>query len=376
MQLMQLTRRRNRRPWVIGSMVLFAAMGALSVSRGASAAHAAPAPVARSGIGALHQIDVVASTVNPANGDTNPYGVVWDTFAGTATSPNPYYGDLLVSNFNNQAGVNGAGSTIEAINPQTGAVSTWTTAAAGPVALAVSPKGPVWIANFGTEGTNGNVMVLTPQGQVFPNGGSVIARSQFAGPWGQVFVPNPTAPAFLVTNGLSGTIDAMYGFSPPSFSTDTEVAVIGSGLAHAGNTAGTVMGPQGMVYDPATHMVYVTDAADNSIRAFYWNGPNTPNQGQGRLVYQGGALKAPAGITIDPLNGDLLVVNQGNNHLVELRLGRKRARVVGQKVLDRTPVNPRTGAGSALFGVAAAVSHGRLKVFFTNDNTNTVDVLK
>lgn len=367
---------RSQRTWVVASMVLLAAMGVFSVSRGASAAHAAPSHAVRSGIGALHQIDVVASAVSPANGDTNPYGVVWDTFPGTAASPNPYYGDLLVSNFNNRVGVNGAGSTIEAVNPKTGAVSTWTTDAAGPVAMAVSPKGPVWIANFGTEGTNGNVMVLTPAGQAFPAGGSVISRPLFDGPWGQVFVPNPAAPAFLVTNALSGTIDAMYGFAPPSFGTDTQVAVIGSGLAHAGGSAGTVMGPEGMVYDAATHMVYVTDAADNSIRAFYWNGPNTPDQGRGLLVYQGGALKAPAGITLDPLNGNLLVVNQGNNHLVELRLGRRHTTVVAQKVLDGTPVNPRTGAGSALFGVVATVSHGHLQVFFTNDNTNTVDVLK
>ena len=82
------------------------------------------------------------------------------------------------------------------------------------------------------------------------------------------------------------------------------------------------------------------------------------------------------GITIDPLNGDLLVANQGNNNLVEIALNDGHAYVAGQKVLDNTPVNPQTGAGSALFGVYAMNNNGQLEVFFTDDNTNTLDVLK
>ncbi len=326
-------------------------------------------------INSLNTVKTVASTVNASNHDMNPYGLTYDTYAGTSTAPNPYYQDLLVSNFSNAAGTNGSGSTIEAINPSTGKVSTFASNLSGPDALAVSPKGPIWVANFGSNGT-GNDMVLTPGGGQFPNGGSVITSSMLARPWGQVFVPNPTTPAFFVTNALTGTLDAMYGFAPPNFSTDTKFAVIGQGLAHQGTTASTIKGPQGMVYDPWTHMVYVTDTQDNSIRAYSWNGAGTPNQGTGQLIYQNGALKAPVGITFNPLNGDLLVVNQGNNHLVEIRLNNGHAYVVGQKVLDTTPVNPITGAGSALFGVDALVNNGHLQVFFTNDNTNTVNVLE
>lgn len=331
---------------------------------------------AQSGINSLTTIQTVASTVDAQNGDKNPYGLTQDTYAGTPTSPNPFEGDFLVTNFSNSAGVNGAGTTIEAINPTTGAVTQFSHSVSGPVALAVSPKGPPWVADFGTNGTNGNDAVLTPVGGTFPNGGSFIQSSLFAGPWGEVFVPNATTPAFFVTNVLNGSIDALYGFAPPNFNTDTEVSVIGSGLAHQGTSASTVEGPQGMVYDPATHMVYVTDSADNSIRGFVWNGPETANQSQGTLIYQGGALNRPAGITLDPLNGDLLVVNQGNNNLVEINLNNGNAYVQGQKVLDPTPVNPITGAGSALFGVDAVVNNGQLNVYFTDDNTNTLDVLK
>lgn len=325
-------------------------------------------------ISQLNTITQIASTVS-SSGDQNPYGLAYyNPPKGPATDP--FIGDFLVSNFSNSQGTNGAGSTIMAINPNTGAVTPFASTAAGPVSLAVSPLGPVWVANFGTTGTNGNDQVLTPLGGEFPQGGSLITSPLLDGPWGQAFVPSTAGPAFFVTNVLNGTIDAMYGFSPPSFNTDTKFTVIGQGLAHQGTTASSVQGPQGMIYDASTHMVYVTDTADNSIRAYYWNGPNTPNQGTGQLIYQGDPLKEPVGITLDPLNGDLLVANQGNNNLVEIALNNGHAYVAGQKVLDNTPVNPQTGAGSALFGVYAMNNNGQLEVFFTDDNTNTLDVLK
>ncbi|WP_053960035.1 hypothetical protein [Sulfobacillus thermosulfidooxidans] len=341
----------------------------------------------------LHHIRVVASTVAP-NGDQNPYGLTLDTFAGSSSHPNPYYGDFLVSDFSNAQGVNGEGSSIVAINPATGQTSLFSHYAQyGPVALAVSPKGPLWIADFGgLYPTQQNDAVLAPNGGIFPNGGSFItnqvnSEAKLDGPWGQVFVPNKNAPAFLVTNVLNGTIEAMYGFEPPNFSTDTQFLTIGQGLAHTGTNANNAVGPQGMVYDPATGEVYVTDGADNSIRAFKWDGPTTPDQGQGQLIYQGGPLRQPAGITIDPINGDLLVVNQQNNNLVEIRLPKTietknhkeitiKAHPVAVKRLDKTPVNPQTGAGSALFGVYATKSaSGHLVVYFTDDNTNTLDML-
>lgn len=326
-------------------------------------------------ISQLNSITQIASTVSASNGDQNPYGLTYyNPPNGPATDP--FIGDFLVSNFSNSGGTNGAGSAIVAVNPNTGAVTPFASTAAGPVNLAVSPLGPVWVANFGTQGTNGNDQVLTPIGGEFPQGGSIITSPFLDGPWGQAFVPSAAGPAFFVSNALSGTIDAMYGFSPPSFNTDTKFTVIGQRLAHQGTTAASVQGPQGMIYDASTHLVYVTDTADNSIRAYYWNGPNTPNQGMGQLIYQGAPLKAPVGITIDPLNGDLLVANQGNNNLVEIALNDGHAYVAGQKVLDNTPVNPQTGAGSALFGVYALVNNGQLEVFFTDDNTNTLDVLK
>lgn len=323
----------------------------------------------------LQTTSVVASTVDATNGDRNPYGMAYDGYAGTSSAPNPYFGDLLVGNFSNKSGTMGLGTTVEAVNPSTGAVTRFTGTASGPAALAVSPKGPLWIANFGSSGANGNVEVTTPTGGLFPSGGSTITSSSLDGPWGQAFVPGQT-PAFLVTGALNGTIDAMYGFVPPAFNTATKFIQIGSDLATNHNPTDP-QGPQGMVYDAATGKIYVTDTADSSIRAYTWSGPATADQGTGTLIMKGGALRRPVGIALDPVNGNLLVVNQGDNNLVEIALSGHTATVVGQRVLDHAAVNPTTGAGSALFGIVATdgPSH-TLDVYYTDDRTNTVNVLR
>jgi DNA-binding beta-propeller fold protein YncE len=82
----------------------------------------------------------------------------------------------------------------------------------------------------------------------------------------------------------------------------------------------------------------------------------------------------PGGFAINPLNGDLLVVNLADNNLVELNMTQRK--VVGVKQIDPAVVDAQ-GNGSALFGVAASKDDkGNLRVFFTDDNTNTLDVLK
>jgi len=367
-----------------------------------------PPRAVASTINQLHVISTVSSTVDPANGDQNPYAV--------AISPS---GGLYVSNFSNSAGTNGAGSTIEQI--VNGQPHTFWSSANGPAAMAFSPLGALWVANFGLYGTDGNVQVIKANGMPFTNAqgqmSGTIVNLFLQGPWGQAFAGPYTTPAgvhvppaFFVTSALNGSVEAMYGFSPPNFNTDTHFAEIGSGLAHSGANANNISGPQGMAWDAWNHTLYVADSADNTIRAFSWWGPGTPNQGQGSIVFQGSPLNMPAGLAIDPANGDLLVVNQGNNDLIELRLPptpgmppagapgmppagtpgmppagapgmpppgtpgmppmpRPMAAVIGVKVLD-------TGSAGALFGIAATTgANGNLVVYFTDDNTNQLDEL-
>ena len=90
-------------------------------------------------------------------------------------------------------------------------------------------------------------------------------------------------------------------------------------------------------------------------------------------VFQGTPLNNPGGLAINPLNGDILVVNLNDNNLVELNA--KAGTVIGVKAIDPTIVDAQ-GNNSALFGVIATKDEqGNLKVFFTDDNTNTLNVL-
>ena len=91
---------------------------ASAVAAGAVALAAfAIAPAAQAGtnssfIGPFTHNDTITSTV-PANGDVNPYGVaVVPTSTGSLVK-----GDVLVSNFNNSANLQGTGTTIVQISP-------------------------------------------------------------------------------------------------------------------------------------------------------------------------------------------------------------------------------------------------------------------
>ena len=131
-------------------------------------------------IGKLKTIATVSSTVDPQNGDNNPYGIAIapTTFTGDGNAAHIQPGDLVVSNFSNAAGAQWKGTTVEAIrngipvrvysevnSPMTagGTVST-----SGPVALTFAPNGNLWLANFGpaNDGSAGNVQIEMPGGTV------------------------------------------------------------------------------------------------------------------------------------------------------------------------------------------------------------------
>ena len=91
---------------------------ALLAGSGMLAASASAAPNASASftghafIGPLHHTKVIASTI-PANGDVNPYGVA----VVPRSTGHLYRGDVLVSNFNNMANVQGTGTTIVQVSP-------------------------------------------------------------------------------------------------------------------------------------------------------------------------------------------------------------------------------------------------------------------
>jgi len=82
----------------------------------------------------------------------------------------------------------------------------------------------------------------------------------------------------------------------------------------------------------------------------------------------------------------LITVNQLDNNMIELspnlvgsagQLAPAAGSIVGVRLVDPTQVDAKAGTGSALFGVLAVKdSEGNLNVYYTDSNTNSLNVLK
>ena len=330
----------------------------------------------------LNRISVVGSTSFVVNGqghtvtvDANPYGIA---IAPNRVNGSLRPGDVIVTNF----GANETGTTLIRFPGGKGPGflfnTTSTTGTKGPAFEAFNTlTGTDWVSNF-----SGNNV------QVFRSNGSVedtITSGLFDMPWGQAFnqgvrnLRDGAVDSFFITNAGNATIvriDVIPSNRGPifrAFQIGQLTPVQGgakdnitwvSSLRIGGHRYFDVL----LAVDPATNRVA---AYPNSSTI---NTSGMRSTSKGITVFQGQPLNMPGGLTVNPLNGDLLVINLGNNNLVELNLTQGQA--VGVRQLDNVPVDPQTGNGSALFGVAAARdAMGNLEVFFTDDNTNTLNVL-
>ena len=360
-------------------------------------------------IAALNTIKNLATAVDPINGDTNPYGLAitpasYNGLDGSGNMAVLRPGDLIISDFSDKTGAN-VGTSLLRYTPSTNTIVHYYAEAigSGPVAVAISGKGSTWISNYqphytntadGTTSGDGNVVVITadgtdftaPDGIVDNNSGATFnpPSNMFAGPWGQAFgqKAGSTTPYFFIAN-----VDKNMGwvqreaFKAPAFNKLTATTI---GVLPTGSNAFDPTGPQGMVYDPNTDILYVASTADSAI----WAMPNaTTSAGLSSpmvVVYQGAPLNAPLGITLNPINGDLIVANQLDNNLVEVSPTPQvqgstyafSSKLVGTKLVDTMSVNATLGTGSALFGlVATQDSAGNLMVYFVDANTNSLNLL-
>jgi hypothetical protein len=238
-------------------------------------------------------------------------------------------------------------------------------------------SGNVWVANV----SRNDVQVFTPTGHVLVT----ITNPLFHKPWGLAFnrgTPNPhdgSVAAFFITNVADATIDRidiLPGQRAPTF----RVSQIGQFARSGLETKIAVswvpsLQLHGTLY---SDVLLAIDGAANRIAA-YANSSTCDtatmrSTDEGMTAFQGLPLNAPIGFTLNPFTRDLLVVIQNDNNLVELNL--LHSRVVGIRRLENVPVDQQTGNGSAFIGVVAGTdAKGNLEVFFTNDNTNTLDVL-
>lgn len=308
--------------------------------------------------------------------DANPYGIAIapGSMAMGALKP----GDILVTNF----GATNTGTTLVRFPAGKGPGQLFnammTPGTKGPAFEAFNPQtGSDWVANF----SGNNVQVFNPNGTLKVT----ITSPMFKTPWAMASnggMHNPKDGAigsFFTTNTGDGTIDRI-DVVPAGNGTTFRVFQIGQlTQVNGGTKLNAIWVPSLQVGSQRlSDVLLVLDIANNRVAAYpnstTMNTTTMRSTSQGMTVFQGKPLNAPAGLTINPLNGDLLVVNMNDNNLVELNLAQ--GNVVGTRLLDNVPVDAQSGNGSALFGVAATRdTKGNLEVFFTDDNTNTLNVL-
>jgi hypothetical protein len=332
-------------------------------------------------------IIVVASTV-PGNGDVNPYGIV----RVPKTTGALVAGNILVSNFNNSANLQGTGTTIVQIAPDGAATlfaaidaSTLPGACPGGVglttALAVLRTGWVIVGSLPTsDGTSataqaGCLIVLDSNGNV----AETFSDSLINGPWDMTALDSGSSAALFVTNALNGTVAAggkitlggtvirldltIRSGSMPSLQA---ITTIGSGFAERTDPGALVIGPTGVALSKDGSTLYVADSLRNRIQAISNPVSRVTTAHLGTTLTHGGSLNDPLGLAL-AVNGDILAANGNNGYLTEITPAGQQ---ISKTLLDSSGAPP--GAG-ALFGLVDVNSRS---LYYVDDATNTLNLLQ
>jgi hypothetical protein len=337
----------------------------------------APAPLGmqrlpgnKSVIGQLRHIVKIGSTVDPINGDQNPYGLeIAPSTNGMITA-----GDLVICNFNDSNNIQGLGTTIEVLHPQPGSSPARLIAdptLTGCDALALAPNDTIWAAALDA---NDNPIVSSSGSLIDP-----LNTVTWNGPWAQAF--SPTAgprgvAAFYESNAYDGTIVRINITKNGRYTFDT----IATGFSVNHGVPGTILAPSGFTYDAQKDILYIVDGNVNALVAIA-NPGTIPRHGivrtrmgftgpaakMAKVIFQGPPLNAPISAA-ELFNGNIVIGNTTNNHLIEI--DPKSGKAVGNVNLDKK-------TSGALFGIAATgTSMSNVQIFFNDDNQNAVNVLQ
>lgn len=310
--------------------------------------------------------ETIGPAVDPVTHDVNPYGLAY----ASSSWGDIKAGDLVVCDFNDKQNVQGTGTSILHIGSTPGSKPHHlvnATSLEGCAALALSPDDTVWPADF----TANNAPIVSNTGQIL-----TLERSNiWHKPWAIAFSSNQTVPAFYVANAHSGDIVRI------DLTHNTLTSII-TGFAVNAGKAGRILGPSGLNYVASTDTLIVVDGQNNTLYAIdnvstipkdglhvndqSFSGPDASD---GRVIHQGKPLNGPIGSALLP-GGHIAVTNtldpDGQNLIVEFLPN-------GDVDCIR---NVDTGPARALFGmVAVGTTPYGTKVFFTDDNDNTLRVL-
>jgi hypothetical protein len=345
-------------------------------------------------------IPTIGSTIDPVNGDQNPYGlVIAPATVGLITK-----GDLVVCNFNDatnnattppSGNVQGTGTTIIGLHPVVGSTPYRIAQSAnlqGCNALAMLPDDSIaaaaWSANM-------NPLVSAAGAVATP-----FSSDTFAGPWGEAYVAaTATQPAALyVSNAPSGGVTSGGTIDRIALDDDAQTSLteIVTGIC-SGGVAGSVLGPSGLTYDPASDTLYIVATSSSSVIAItgvssipkdgvvvsgQCSGTTPtavptfsgPSMASARVIAHGAPLSTPLSAALLK-NGDLVIANAdigvstpsaSTNLLIEVSPVLPGG-FVGQ------PLQVDNGTPGALFGLAATVdAAGNQIIYFNDDNNNAV----
>jgi hypothetical protein len=321
------------------------------------------------------------TTTSPSNGDVNPYGVAFvpEGFPGGGQIK---VGDVLVSNFNDSANIQGTGTTIISFSPD-GAVAPPGTAnvffnSSLPglsTALGVLRGGFVVVGNVPTNG--GAFPTLPGALQVIDRNGNwvqTLTDSTFLdGPWDLAVDDHGTSAHIFVSSVENGTVSRLDVTVGSHGLTVTRKVTLASGYTVQPNMAALILGPTGLAFDRRTGTLYVASTADNAIYAVSNAIRATTAVQRGHVIFASSHLRGPLALRFAP-NGDLLTangdaVNADPAHPSEIVEFTPAGHFVREYDVD-------AGQGGA-FGLDAVVdSDGRLNYAAVDDVTNSLSVYR
>lgn len=321
---------------------------------------------------------IVDKKGHTASVDPNPYDVqIVPSLSSTLTAaPNGSLrtGDLVATNIGNQD----TGRTLAVFPAGVGPAHQFNTTTSSSFFSGLAKEafntqtGTDWVTNF----SKNDVVIFNPDGTYL----TTVHNPLFQKPWGITFNGGRANPqvhstsSFFVANAGNATIDRIDVI--PGNGVATFKVTRFAQLARSGNETKIALtwAPTFKIKNVTyTDTLLALDPVKNRVVAFP-NSTTTTFADPGVTAFQGKPLNNPGGIALNPFNNDLLVVNLNDNNLLELNAND--GTVVGTRLVDPVPVDLQTGNGSALFGVTAGKDRaGNLVVYFTDDNTNTVDLL-
>ncbi len=317
----------------------------------------------------------IGSTVDTKNGDQAPHSlyIAHGSPNGVLTK-----GQLVVCNFADSGGHAGAGTTIEALDPKTGATPqrfVQSSMLQGCDGAAINPHdGTV----YGTGLTSDELVVMAKKGAIQKTYGGKLFADPFAD-----LITNPKqnfSPLYVYAGTTAGTIVSVsVGFYGNGVATE-----VAKGFATKNGTQGW-LAPSGFQYDIDSDTLYIVDGVNNTIVSFFNSsdlldkdeiivkpGGKTfkcryPKTTCGTVVYSGSPLNGPVASAMLP-NGNLIVANtQGTaNTLVELT---PTGKILDTKVID-------SNSTQGVFGLAAkGTSDSDTVLYYTDTNDNSVHEL-